>query len=120
MKAVQFGSAAQLWTTYHKLIDHQWSANHNSVTIGPSDSMLEMCQKKQWWSTNVITKILHITNHMDTELFIPPAAFHVGTQFQLLIVLLLMPPIRYIFCSTSWDLFICMSFVPPPVATIKA
>lgn len=120
MKSVQFGSAGQLWTTYHKLTDHQWSANHSLVTIGPSDSRLEMCQKKQWRGTNVITKILHITNHMDTELFIPPAAFHVGTQFQLLIVFLLMPPIQRIFCSTSWDLFIHMSFVPQPVATIKA
>lgn len=34
---------------------------------------------------------------MDTEFFIPPAAFHVGTQFQLLIVFLLMPPIQRIF-----------------------
>lgn len=86
-------------------MDHQWSANHDLVTISPSDSGLEMCQKKQWWGINVITKILHITNHMDAELFIPPAAFHVGMQFQLLIVFLVMLPIQCIFYSTGTCLY---------------
>lgn len=55
---------------------------------------------------------------MDTELFIPPTAFHMGIPVP--DSLLANVSHTVYFFSISWDLFICMSFVPQPVAAIKA